>query len=150
MSRVLLEAENVDIWRAEVSQAMGTVQADRLVVRGDTDTTFTLGTLSIRPGEVSRVRTIVLGKQVGGTSGTVGNAASYEICGTFKNLDGTVTQIGTTTALITHEDDADWGVAFSIASNVLSLTVSFNGATASTGLHVVFNAYSYLHTLKAG
>ena len=34
----------------------------------------------------------------------VGNAAGYHIKGLFKNISGTVTQVGTTTTLSSHED----------------------------------------------
>ena len=149
MSRVLLEADNLDIWRQEVQTAIGGVQVDRYVVKDQTAASFTIATLPCHSGEVLRVRAIVLAKQIGGSAGTIGNSATYELLATFKNLSGTLTQVGTTTVVAEHEDDTDWNAAFTITSNILTLTFSFNGATASTGLNVVCNAYSYLHTLKA-
>jgi len=45
----------------------------------------------------------------------VGNAAGYHIKGLFKNISGTVTQIGTTTGLSSHEDQSVCDIRFFVS-----------------------------------
>ena len=143
--RVLLEAEQPEIFKQELQQAFGVVKTARLVVKDERVGSPTITILPVEDGKTVRVHTIVIARQVGGTLGTVGNSASWELVGTFKRIDSTLSQVGSTTFLVAHEDDADWGVRYEIAANLLHLQGEFNGATDSLGLHVVFNAYSFIH-----
>lgn len=62
--------------------------------------------------------------------GAGGNTGGYKLVGTFRNIDGVVTQVGTTTAVATHETDAAWDAAFTISSPNVVVTVT--GAAATT------------------
>ncbi len=143
MSRVLLEADNPDIFRQEIQQAFGTVHASRKVVKDLTNATVTLTTIPI-DGQLVRVRSLIMARQVDGSN----NCAAWEMYGTFKNVNGVLSQVDTTDFVHQHEDDNDWGVRYELFENVLYLQSEFNGATNATGLHIVFNVYSFLHTLK--
>lgn len=57
-------------------------------------------------------KTYLLSGRVLGRSTT--NNAGYLVAATFKNVAGTITQVGTTAAIATHEDAGAWAVAFSI------------------------------------
>ena len=146
-ARILLEAEQPEVYKQELQQALGVVKTARLVVKDVDWGSPTITELPVEDGKTVRVRTIVIARQVGGDAGTVGNSASWELIGTFKRVDGVLSQVGSTTSLVTHEDDTDWGTRYEVYGNQLFLQGEFNGATASTGLHVVFNSYSYIHTL---
>lgn len=145
--RILLEATNEAIFRQELQTAIGGVKVGRLHVVNERVTAPTITTLPVLDGQTVRIRSVVLARQVGGSAGVVGNSASWELVGTFKNVGGTLSQVGTTTYLVTHEDDSDLGTDYDITANVLSLQAEFNGATDSLNLEVVWNSYSYLHVL---
>lgn len=147
-SRILLEADNAEIFRQELQQAFGTVKVARLVMRDLNNASVTITTLPVDIGQVVRIRTIVLAHQVGGSAGVIGNSASWDMYGTFKNVGGTISQVGTTSLVGAHTDDADWGVRYEVFENVLYIQSEFNGATNSENLHVVFNTYSYLHIMS--
>lgn len=73
------------------------------------------------------IEATVVARRTGGTAGTAGDGASYKIIGTFKNIGGTVTQIGTTTVVHSVEDQGGWDVEFSISGSNVSLVAT--GAT---------------------
>jgi hypothetical protein len=144
--RILLEAEHPSIFKQELQQAIGFVKAARLIVRDERTPTPTITTLPVNEGEVVHVRTIGLAKQVGGAQ----NAASWELVGTFQRVGGVLYQAGSTTMVTTHENDTDWGMRYEVVDDVLYVKGEFNGVNDSLDLHVVFNTYSYLHTLLSG
>ena len=54
-------------------------------------------------------------------------AAGYRITATFRSsAAGVVTQVGATTAVATHEDDATWGVAFTVVGTNVNVVVTGN------------------------
>lgn len=55
--------------------------------------------------------------------------ASYGRVGTFKNDGGTLTQVGSTTSLWTHEDTAGWDVDFNVSGTSIRLRVTGAAAT---------------------
>ena len=76
-------------------------------------------------------------RQTGG-SGTTGHGASYKMTATFRNIAGTVTQIGTTTYLATHEDNAAWNADFSISgTNILTRV------TGEASKNITWHLYSF-------
>lgn len=143
--RVLLEADNDLLFRQELQQALGGVKVGRLRVVDQTATLLTITPLPVLLGQVIRIRTVVLGRQVGGSAGTVGDVGSWEITGTFKNLSGTLAQVDATVT-VASEDNTDIAPVYTISSNVLSLDVQFTGG--STNYEYVFNSYSYIHVLS--
>lgn len=67
---------------------------------------------------------------VGGSADTVD--AAYQIAGTFKNLAGTVSQIGTTTAVVSHESAAGCDAKFDVTGTTISVQVRDDAAAAMT------------------
>lgn len=61
--------------------------------------------------------------------GSDGTGAGYRLVGTFRRAAGVVTQIGATTALATHEDDAALAAALNI--NGTSVEVLGTGVAAT-------------------
>lgn len=141
--RILLEAEQPEIFRQELQQAFGVVKTARLVVKDERSGSPTITTLPVNDNTLIRVRTIALAQQIGGA----GNSASWEFAGTFKRVNGNLVQVGATTFTLTNEDDADWGIRYEVTENLLYIQGEFNGPTDSLDLHVVFNTYSFIHTL---
>lgn len=58
----------------------------------------------------------VVARRTGGAAGTAEDGAFYIRAATFKNVAGTATQIGATTALHTNEDQAGWDLTFAVAA----------------------------------
>lgn len=67
-------------------------------------------------------------------TGDYNEGASYGRVATFKNDGGTVTQIGSTTSLWTHEDTAGWDVDFNISGTTIRVRVTGAAATNITWL----------------
>ena len=57
-------------------------------------------------------------------------AAGYERAATFKNDGGTLTQVGSTTALATHEDTGGWDATLDASGTTIRARVT--GAAATT------------------
>ena len=145
-ARVLLEADNLDIWRQEVQAALGTVRAARYVVRNSSATEFIIDTIPIQVDQVIRVHTTILAKQVSGTG--TGSVSSREMYATFKHFNGTVSQVGSTDDHGSVKDDTNWSQDYEIDGETVNVVAYFNGANGADGLHVVFNVYSYIHSMK--
>jgi len=67
------------------------------------------------------VTATVLARRTGGSAGTNGDAASYIISGLFKNISGTVTQIGSTTNIQTVESQPAWTCVFQTVGGSVSI-----------------------------
>lgn len=52
--------------------------------------------------------------------------AGYTRFGTFRNSSGTVTQIGSTTSVATHEDDSTWDFQFLVSGTEVAIQVKGN------------------------
>jgi hypothetical protein len=91
-----------------------------------TDATVTSALLiPVATSTVSTVFVTVAGRNSAGSQG-----AAYVLSGTFRNDAGTVTQIGTTTALVTHEDNAAWACVLDVSGT--NVRVRVTGAAATT------------------
>ncbi|TAK04201.1 hypothetical protein EPO34_03585 [Patescibacteria group bacterium] len=83
-------------------------------------TATTILTLATITDSVKMIEIKVAARRTGGTGGTAGDGAGYARVATFKNIAGTVSQIGSTQDNATHESQAVWDVSFSISgTNVL-------------------------------
>ncbi len=71
----------------------------------------------------------VVESRVTGTVENGGNCASYGLVGVFKNIAGTLTQIGSTTVLWSVEQDSAWAAVFTTSADVLQVTVTGAAAT---------------------
>lgn len=65
----------------------------------------------------------VTARRTGGTAGTAGDIAAYVINGAFKNVGGTVTQVGTTVK-DAHESQAGWDCDFNISGTAVRVQVT--------------------------
>jgi hypothetical protein len=146
--KALLEAESTEIFRQELQSAMGAVRAGRLVVQNVRFAANTIDEFPVGLGKTVRIRTICLGRQFSGTNGAVGDSGSWEFVGTFKNIGGTVTQVGTTTDLIQHRNNSDVAMRYFTDGYKVYVQALFNGATDSLGLDYVFTTYTYIHELN--
>lgn len=83
-------------------------------------TATTILTLATITDSVKMIEVKVAARRTGGTGGTAGDGAGYARVATFKNIAGTVSQIGSTQDNATHENQAGWDISFSISgTNVL-------------------------------
>lgn len=110
--------------------------ADKLKLDNQPSTfTGTVQTTSATPDVVAS-RTVEDGKcevlevAISAMRSTLAEAAGYVIVGTFRRTGGAVTQVGTTTALVTNEDAAGWAVAFVVVGTAVQVQVT--GAAGST------------------
>ncbi len=54
--------------------------------------------------------------------------AGYLRSAAFKNVSGGLTQVGTTTLIATHEDDADWDVTITLSGTNILIRVQGDAA----------------------
>jgi hypothetical protein len=146
--RALLEADSPDIFRAELQSMLGFARGARLVIQNGRHASWTVDEFPIGLDKTVRVHTLVLARQFAGSNGAVGDSGSWEIVGTFKNIGGTVSQVDSTTVLVTHEDNNDVGVAYFTDGFKVYVQATFSGATDSLGLDYVFTAYTTIHELS--
>lgn len=74
--------------------------------------------------------TYIITAEVQGAVNTGGNTAGYGRAATFKNVAGTLSQVGSTTALWTHEDAAGWDC--DIDADGTDIRIRVTGAAATT------------------
>lgn len=77
----------------------------------------------------SRIYTIIA-KVQGMTSDTTTGQASYYLIGLFKNVAGTLTQVGSTTVVSSIESNGAWDCAFAISGT--NVIVNITGVAATT------------------
>ncbi len=100
---------------------------DRVITTGATPTQMWESDLG-EPDSVTTYKAVIQAKSADETEG-----AAYEMMATFRNDSGVVTQIGTTTYTVTHEDDGAWDAAFSLTvGSVVQIEVTGQAATNIT------------------
>lgn len=102
------------------------------------------GTIDTVTDTVLHVEVTLVARQTGGASGTPGDGASYKFYGTFKNVSGTVTQIGTTTFTYTAEDVAAYNPFLDISGTTVRVRCQ-----NPSGYHTVWHStifYQYLNS----
>lgn len=87
-------------------------------------TVTTLHTVATTTGFSYRITAKVGALRTSGTAGTVGDTAAFYITGVFKNIAGTVTQLGTTVSIDTQKDQPAWDADFVISSTNVLLRVT--------------------------
>jgi|AACY02.16.fsa_nt_gi hypothetical protein len=80
------------------------------VIATETDKTYTL-------------LTTVAARRTGGSAGSAGDSAGYELFGAFKNVGGTLSQVGTTT-IVAKEDQAAWAADFAVSGTDIQVSVT--------------------------
>lgn len=87
-----------------------------------TDATVTnIHTFAIPASTTYAIELTIIARRTGGASGTAEDGASYKVYGTYKNVAGTATIIGTLTKSPVNEDQAAWDVTLTPStSNVIA------------------------------
>lgn len=94
----------------------------------------------IQSGKTTMVVAHLVARRTGGTAGTAGDSAWYQLMGAYKNVAGTLTGIGTP-SLIGGEDQAAWDFYFTSSGDEIVLTVL--GAT-NNDITWEGSAYTYV------
>lgn len=63
----------------------------------------------------------VLARRTGGSAGSAGDSAGYVVRGTFKNVSGTVSLVGSVNADYTAEDQSGWNCGFAVSGQEVQL-----------------------------
>ena len=87
-------------------------------------TQTTAGTYTPADGKVVTVHARVSGRKNDGTE-----AAGYVLAATYRRAGGTTTQVGTTTALATHEDSSGWDATLDASGTGVRVRVTGAGST---------------------
>ena len=142
MGRTLLEADNAEIFRSEVSSAIGVTQTDRLITISPTATKNSLPTsIPVTLNTTVQIRAKVFARQRAGTG--VGDSACFEILGTFKNVNGTVTQVDSTDTISSHNDDNNWSLEFEVSGERVYVQCTFVDPALESGNTIVWTAWLY-------
>lgn len=109
--------------------------------------TFGSGTL-IESIRVKENRTILLetklvGRCLGGSVGSPGDSAYFLLTGCFKNINGAVTQVGST-VIEEAKDVSAWGARFIVRGDVIEIAV-----TGVSGDELAWEGSTYVHTVGA-
>ena len=92
--RVLLEAEQPEIFKQELQQAFGVVKTARLVVKDERVGSPTITTLPVEDGKTVRVRTIAIARQVGERRERWGTAPRGSLWVRLNVLGNILSQVG--------------------------------------------------------
>jgi len=79
------------------------------------NTLTTLAAIATTTDKCLYIEATCVGHRTGGSGGATGDSCTYKIAGLFKNIAGTVTQVGSTGALFTAEDNSNCGAQFTIS-----------------------------------
>lgn len=105
-------------------------------------TVTTIKTIPIKLNSVARVTAVVNGIRTGGSSGGLGDCASYFLTAAFKNSAGTAVQMGATTTIDAVEDQVAWDAAISLSGGTVIVTVAGaanNNITWNANIQVIEN-----------
>lgn len=107
------------------SSSADTVQSASTTTTNSTATT--LATIATATDIAYTVEATITARRTGGSSGSAGDGASYKLIASFKNNGGTLSQRGSTTNVMTVEDQAGWDAAFDTSGTDIRIRVT--GAT---------------------
>lgn len=105
-------------------------------------TVTTLATLSTQSNRIYRFEAMVTARCTGGAGGNAGNGASYKVSATFRNIAGTLTQIGST-SVAADEDVAVSGYDVTVATSGTDILIQIAGAATD---NVTWDATVDKHT----
>lgn len=120
------------------------VSAARLTTTDATVTTIASVTALLPTDSMLAVQVVVYARRTGGSAGATGDCASYGRSVTYKNVSGTITQVGATTALWDHESVAGWDVTCDVGGGVPRIRVT-GAANTNITWHAVIR-YQQLQT----
>lgn len=105
-----------------------------------TDATVTsLMRVQVPLNKTVMIQANIVARRTGGSSGTNGDSAWYQLTGAYKNISGTLTGVGAT-GLIGGEDQAAWNVGFTNSGSdaVVIVTGAANNNISWEGSMEVF------------
>lgn len=85
----------------------------------------------------------IIARRTGGSSGTAGDSAYYSLLGGYKNVAGTLTNLGSGVSDI-YTDQAGWGALFSISGEDVYLVVY-----GATGNDITWQGTVYAYAVGA-
>jgi hypothetical protein len=146
VGRTLLEAENAEIFKTEVGMAIGQTQTDRLVSINPTTSNNPFPTsIAIALNTTTQIRAKVFARQRAGD--VPGQSGCFELIGTFKNINGTVTQVDTTTTVCSHNDDNNWTVTLSLSGERVLINCVYVDPALENGNTIIWTLYVYTFTV---
>lgn len=101
----------------------------------------TIAAAAIPNDAVTTIEARVTAHRTGGASGTAGDSAFYLIYATFKDVGGTVTQVGTPTPTVTHESVAGWDAIIDTSGTNIRVRVT-GAATTNISWGCITRMYS--------
>lgn len=104
-------------------------------------TVTTLQTIATASDISYTVETMVVARRTGGAAGAAGDSAGYKLFATFKNVAGTLTQVGATDK-VAQEDQAGWDADFDV--NTTNIRVRVTGAVDN---NVTWNSYTTVRSV---
>lgn len=119
-------------------------QVDVRSVKTTDATVTTLDTFNIKPDTCTQLKVYVVARRAGGASGSANDCASYEISGTFKDVSGVATILGSLNT-VANEDQAAWDATLTASGPNVLLTV-----TGASGNNVTWNAQTLINTVVFG
>lgn len=110
---------------ADIPDLSNTYQPIAVATVNTTDATVTtLATIAIASNTSYVVQAAVTARRTGGVAGAAGDSAGYVLAATFKNVAGTVTQVGATSVLHSAEDQAGWDCVFDVSGTNVRVRVT--------------------------
>lgn len=88
------------------------------------NTVTTLHTFTLSASTAYAIEANVTARRTGGSAGTAEDCAEYKIRGLFKLVSGTATQVGTTTVISSHEDNANLDATFDVTGATARVRVT--------------------------
>lgn len=140
-------AENIPI---QISESQVTNLTTDLAALSDTTATVsttnatvtTIATIPIPSNTTVLIEGKVVARRTSGVAGSAQDGAGYIIAGTFKNISGTATDIGTS-SIYSAEDQAAWSVGFNKSGG--NALVQVTGATDN---NIDWKIYYKLYTIS--
>lgn len=111
----------------------GQLSAERNIQRAEIVTTdataTTLKRIPIALGKTLRIHALVTARRFAGASGSAGDSASYTLEATYKNVDGTVSIVGSLESLA-NEDQVGWTAT--LTTSGINVIVQVTGAASNS------------------
>lgn len=132
---IQLNSGSIDKDAVKITTTQGGADDPTLQIRQGrvvtTNATLTsINEITLVDNETYLIEARIVARRTGGTAGTDDDGAGYIIAGTFKTAATVATQIGTTTVIAAHEDQAGWDVQFNEAGVIVKIQVQ--GAADNT------------------
>jgi hypothetical protein len=139
--KVILEAEDPNIWADEVRLALGGTVVGRVVTTDGSATT--LLSLALLPSRTTLLRVQVIARRTGGSGGTAQDGAAYLLAAAYKMVAGTPTLIGSIGSLFSAEDQAGWNATLDVSGGNVRVRV-----TGAANNNVSWNGKVHIESIE--